>query len=211
MTALPAHVLTPDFIAGRLAAHSPRVFHENPEPGANRSPAPAAVLVGLVEHAEGLSILLTQRTDHLDHHPGQISFPGGRMESADATPEAAALRETHEEIGAPAEYVRIIGRLDDYITGTGFRVTPVVGVLRPDYPFNPDPFEVAEAFEAPLAFFMDPANHERRVMKVRGRARTFYAMPYQERLVWGATAGMLRNFYEILAGARAAPPPAAEK
>lgn len=169
----------------------------------------AAVLVPLVRRSTGLSLLLTQRTDHLDHHPGQISFPGGRIESHDDSPEAAALRETEEEVGMPATAVETIGRLDDYVTGTGFTVVPVVGLVTPPFPVRPDPFEVADVFEVPLAFLMDPANHARHLRRKNGHEWRFYAMPFENRFIWGATAGMLRNFYEILAGDRASPPPEA--
>ena len=159
----------------------------------------AAVLVPLVAHEDGLTVLLTQRTAHLIHHGGQISFPGGRMEASDPDPEAAALRETEEEIGLPASEIDIIGRLDDYATVTGFHIVPVVGLLRPPLVFQPDEFEVAEIFEVPLSFIMDPANHKRDSrMLPSGETRYFYVLPYQERYIWGATAGMLVNLYEVL-------------
>ena len=161
----------------------------------------AAVLVPLVAHEDGLTVLLTQRTAHLIHHGGQISFPGGRMEASDPDPEAAALRETEEEIGLPASEIDIIGRLDDYATVTGFHIVPVVGLLRPPLVFQPDEFEVAEIFEVPLSFIMDPANHKTDTRLLpSGDKRWFYAIPYQERFVWGATAGMLVNLQEVLAG-----------
>ena len=165
-------------------------------------PAPltkAAVLVPLVAHEDGLTVLLTQRTAHLIHHGGQISFPGGRMEPEDPDPEAAALRETEEEIGLPASEIDVIGRLDDYVTVTGFHITPIVGLLHPPLTFSPDEFEVAEIFEVPLSFIMDPANHQRDSrMLPSGEKRYFYALPYGERYIWGATAGMLVNLYEVL-------------
>ena len=165
-------------------------------------PAPlmqAAVLVPLVARPEGMTVLLTQRTAHLVHHGGQISFPGGRLEPGDADPSAAALRETEEEIGLPRASVDLIGRLDDYVTITGFHITPVVGLLHPPLSFAPDEFEVAEIFEVPLSFVMDPANHktDSRLLP-NGEKRWFYAIPYQQRYVWGATAGMLVNLYEVL-------------
>jgi 8-oxo-dGTP pyrophosphatase MutT (NUDIX family) len=161
---------------------------------------PAAVLVPLVSRPDGLSVLLTQRTPHLIHHGGQISFPGGRMESGDASPEAAALRETEEEIGLKPALVDLLGRLDDYVTVTGFHVVPVVGLLQPPLALIPDPFEVAEVFEVPLRFVMDPANHQRRSrITDQGVERFFYALPYEGRTIWGATAAMLVNLYEILA------------
>jgi len=166
---------------------------------------PAAVLVPLVLHgpeAGGITLLLTQRADHLHHHPGQISFPGGGMEAGDVSPQATALRETEEEIGLDPATVEIIGRLPDYFTGTGFRVTPVVGLLRPPLALRLDSFEVAEAFEVPLAHFLDPARHRRHSIEVAGQTRHFHAMPYGERFVWGATAGMLMSLYRLLTGER---------
>lgn len=165
-------------------------------------PAPlmqAAVLVPLVARPEGMTVLLTQRTAHLMHHGGQISFPGGRLEPGDADPQAAALRETEEEIGLPRASVDLIGRLDDYVTMTGFHITPVVGLLHPPLSFAPDDFEVAEIFEVPLSFVMDPANHktDSRLLPT-GEKRWFYAIPYHQRYIWGATAGMLVNLYEVL-------------
>ena len=161
----------------------------------------AAVLVPLVAREEGLSVLLTQRTAHLIHHGGQISFPGGRMEDGDPDPEAAALRETEEEIGLPASAIDVIGRLDDYVTITGFHIVPVVGLLHPPLVFRPDEFEVAEIFEVPLSFILDPANHQVRSRSLpTGEERWFYAIPYGERFIWGATAGMLVNLQEVLSG-----------
>jgi len=159
----------------------------------------AAVLVPLVAREEGLTVLLTQRTAHLIHHGGQISFPGGRVENEDPDPESAALRETEEEIGLARDRIDVIGRLDDYTTVTGFHIVPVVGLLHPPLRFDPDEFEVAEIFEVPLAFIMDPANHQRhsRLMP-SGEKRWYYALPYEERYIWGATAGMLVNLYEVL-------------
>lgn len=159
---------------------------------------PAAVLVPLIDRPEGMSVLLTQRTPHLTAHAGQISFPGGRIEQSDADAAAAALRETEEEIGLPRERVTLIGRLDTYVTGTGFEITPLVGVVAVPFALRLDPFEVAEAFEVPLAFVLDPGNH-RRMTRLHGeRTRTFYVLPYEDRYIWGATAGMLVNLAEVL-------------
>lgn len=159
----------------------------------------AAVLVPLVEREEGFSLILTQRTADLKAHAGQISFPGGRMEREDANAEAAALREAQEEIGLDPKAVEILGRLDPYRTVTGFDVTPVVGAVSPPLALTPDPVEVAEIFEVPLAFFLDPANHQRHSRtSPTGAVRAYYAMPYQDRYIWGATAGMLVNLYEVL-------------
>jgi 8-oxo-dGTP pyrophosphatase MutT (NUDIX family) len=160
---------------------------------------PAAVLVPLVQRAEGATVLLTRRTAHLAAHAGQISFPGGGLEECDIDAAACALRETAEEIGLPAERVEIVGRLDTYVVRTGFEVTPVVGLVSPPFELQQDAFEVAEVFEVPLAFVLDPRNHERRTREdFGGVRREFWAMPYGEYFIWGATAGMLVNLYEVL-------------
>lgn len=161
---------------------------------------PAAVLVPLIDRADGMTVLLTQRTSHLPSHAGQISFPGGRRQATDRSPEDTALRETEEEIGLARRHVDVIGRLDRYVTRTGFSVTPVVAVVEPPFDLAPDPHEVASVFEVPLAFFLDPINHQRHTRLFEGKQRHFFAMPYGERYIWGATAGMLRNFYEIVTG-----------
>ncbi|MCF8480189.1 MAG: CoA pyrophosphatase [Rhodospirillum sp.] len=159
---------------------------------------PAAVLVPLVDHGSEVSILLTQRTDHLKNHAGQISFPGGRVEAGDKDPEHTALREATEEIGLDPASVDIVGRLDDYVTVTGFLVTPVVGVLTPPLDLTLDPFEVANAFEVPLDFVMDPANHRLETRLHDGMRRAYYAMPHGDRYIWGATAAMLMNLHAVL-------------
>ena len=159
----------------------------------------AAVLVPLVERETGLGVLLTRRAEHLEHHPGQISFPGGHIEPSDADFKAAALRETYEEIGIPPERITVVGRLNDYVTRTGFHITPVVGTVHPPFDLTPDPAEVDEIFEVPLAFFLDPANHHRHQRIYEGVTRSFYAMPYEDYYIWGATAGMLMDLYRILA------------
>ncbi|MDH5556233.1 MAG: CoA pyrophosphatase, partial [Alphaproteobacteria bacterium] len=158
----------------------------------------AAVLVPLVLRPEGLTVLLTQRTDHLHDHAGQISFPGGRIEDADATPEAAALRETAEEVGLDPSCVELIGRLDTYVVRTGFEVVPAVGFVHPPFAIDPDPFEVAEVFEVPLDFILDRGNHERHSREYKGEQRSFYVMQYEDRYIWGATAAMLVNLVDIL-------------
>jgi 8-oxo-dGTP pyrophosphatase MutT (NUDIX family) len=160
---------------------------------------PAAVLVPLVDHAHGLSVLLTQRTAHLSAHAGQISFPGGRIEECDCDAVAAALRETEEEIGLARDRVCVIGRLDTYVTGTGFEITPIVGIVAPPLPLSIDPFEVAEAFEVPLSFVLDQRNHQRVERQSAGRRRAFFVLPYEGRNIWGATAGILVNLAEALA------------
>ncbi len=159
---------------------------------------PAAVLVPIVARADGLTLLLTRRTDHLDKHAGQISFPGGRVEPGDATPDEAALRETREEIGLAADRFEILGCLDRYITRTGFSVTPLVGIVSPPMRLDPDPFEVAEIFEVPLDFVLDTSNHRRCRRRLAGREYEFYAIPWGDYFIWGATAGMLVNLCEFL-------------
>jgi 8-oxo-dGTP pyrophosphatase MutT (NUDIX family) len=163
---------------------------------------PAAVLVPLVRYAGEVRVLLTRRTSHLSTHSGQISFPGGRLEERDADLAACALRETEEEIGLSREHVRILGALDSYITVTGFAVTPVVGAVTPGFSLRLDAHEVAEAFEVPLAFLLDPANHRRHSGVFNGIERFWWAMPYRDYYIWGATAGMLRNLYQRQAGLR---------
>jgi len=159
---------------------------------------PASVLFPIVLRADGPSVLLTQRTDHLRDHPGQISFPGGRVEPEDFSPAHTALREAQEEIGLSAEHVEIIGYLPEYRTGTGFRVTPVVALVRPPFDLTPDLQEVAEIFEVPLAFLMNPANHQQHLIHSRGKLRQFFAMPYGDYFIWGATAGIIVTLYRAL-------------
>ena len=160
---------------------------------------PAAVLFPIVLRDDGQTVLLTQRTAHLRDHAGQIAFPGGRVEAEDSSPLHTALRETEEEIGLPRTQIDILGYLPEYRTGTGFRVTPVVALVRPPFELVLDPFEVAEAFEVPLAFLLDPANHQRHSLHYRGALRHFIAMPYGDYFIWGATAGMIRALTERLA------------
>lgn len=159
---------------------------------------PAAVLVPIVLRESEPTVLLTQRTAHLRDHAGQVSFPGGRVEADDASPVATALRETEEEIGLTRERIEVLGFLPEYRTGTGFRVTPVVALVRPPFELTLDPFEVAEVFEVPLAFLLDPANHQRHSLHYRGALRSYFAMPYGDYFIWGATAGMIRSLSERL-------------
>ncbi len=163
---------------------------------------PAAVLVPLIERPTGATILLTRRTEHLAHHAGQISFPGGRVEAGDTDPIDTALREAEEEVGLDRRQVEILGQLDRYQTITEFLVTPVVGVLEPPVQLNPDPHEVAEVFEVPLSFVLDPRNHQRHALWIRGRCRYYYVLPYGEYRIWGATAAMLVGLARTLAGHR---------
>lgn len=158
----------------------------------------AAVLVPLVEHDDGPTVILTQRTNHLAAHAGQISFPGGALEAADADEQAAALREAHEEISLAPDRVEVVGRLDTYITRTGFRIVPFVGVIMPPVELRPNPYEVAEVFEVPLAFFLEADSLRRESRMFLGRQRWFYVFPYGKRYIWGATAGMLHNLREVL-------------
>lgn len=165
---------------------------------AERKLRPAAVLVAIIERAEGLRVLFTRRADHLAAHPGQVSFPGGRAHAADADAVATALRETEEEVGLDRQFVLIAGELDPYETGTGFSIKPIVGFVREGFALRPDTSEVAEIFEVPLRFLMDPTNHERHMRVWQGRERHFYAMTFDGHYIWGATAGMLINLYERL-------------
>lgn len=174
----------------------------------DRAPAAASVLIGLVAREQGLQLLLTRRTDHLRDHAGQISFPGGRAEPEDADAEATALRETEEEVGLDRSHIEVVGSLPPYRTVTAFVVTPVVAIVRPGFTLKLDPFEVAEAFEVPLAFLMDPAHHQRHALGSPESHRQFLSMPWdgagadgiaRRYFIWGATAAMLRNFYRFLA------------
>ena len=160
---------------------------------------PAAVLVPLVERPGGHTVLLTRRADHLHDHPGQVCFPGGRLDDTDRGPIDAALRETSEEIGLRREYIEIAGVLDGYETVTGYGVTPVVAFIRPGFALALDAFEVAEAFEVPLAFFLDEASRRIHSGTRNGRRRYFYAFEYEGRNIWGATAGMLVNLQQRMA------------
>ncbi len=158
----------------------------------------AAVLVPLIDRSGGVQVLFTQRTAHLDDHAGQISFPGGRVEEGDASREETALRETQEEIGLASGSVAVLGRLPEYEIPSGFRITPVVGWIETPFALNPDPFEVAAVFEAPLEHFLDAARYQRRQFRFRGRHRHYLAIPFEGRYIWGATAGMLYNLCRLL-------------
>ena len=173
----------------------------NPGMGPPAELRPAAVLVPLVEREPELTVLLTERTAHLASHAGQISFPGGGVEPEDRDEIAAALRETHEEIGLPPDRIDVIGRLDTYVTRTGFQVEPVVGLVRPPFTVRPDANEVADVFEVPLSVILDPDHPKRHSRMFQGRERYFYVYPFEDRYIWGATAGMLLNLCEALTGA----------
>lgn len=161
---------------------------------------PAAVLIPIVMQTEGPTVLFTRRTAHLRDHAGEISFPGGRIEPEDASPVAAALREADEEIGLVASSVEVVGRLDPYLTSTGFRVHPVVALVKPPLRLQLDAFEVAEVFEVPLPFLLDRGNHRQHEIFWRGRQRQYTAIPYGDHFIWGATAGMLVLLAEALLG-----------
>jgi len=211
LPAIAAQRLTPDFLRQRFAA--PPVWQpEMRGDGAlisGRAPAHASVLLPLVMREQGLQVLLTRRTEHLRAHAGQISFPGGRAEPEDGSAQETALREASEEIGLERRHVEVLGELPLYTTVTAFEVTPVVALLDASFELTLDSYEVAEAFEVPLAFLMDPAHHrQHRFVFDAGRERQFLSMPWmepgvagepRERFIWGATAAMLRNFYRFLA------------
>lgn len=165
---------------------------------AARQATPAAVLFPIVLRPAGETVLLTQRTAHLRDHAGQVSFPGGRVEPEDRDAVDTALRETEEEIGLARQHVEILGYLPEYRTGTGFSVIPVVGLVQPPFNLTPDPFEVAEVFEVPLSFLLDERNHQRHSVHLRGALRHYFAMPYGDYFIWGATAGMIRSLSDRL-------------
>jgi 8-oxo-dGTP pyrophosphatase MutT (NUDIX family) len=177
-----------------LTADDLEKFHQNSQ----QPLKPAAVLLLVVNHPGDPTVVFTQRTAHLADHAGQISFPGGRSDAGDSTPERTALREAEEEVGISADRVEILGRLPEYRTSTGYSVTPIVGWAEPPLTFRPDPHEVADVFEVPLAFLLDSGNHRYESAFYKGRMRKYWAMPYGERFIWGATAGMLVTFHRIL-------------
>jgi 8-oxo-dGTP pyrophosphatase MutT (NUDIX family) len=204
-------VLVPAALQRRFAAPpiwQPEVVQE--KKFADRAPMRAAVLIPIVLRGHGVrqpTVLLTERTAHLSTHSGQIAFPGGKVDDTDADVTAAALREAYEEVGLDSRFVTVLGTLPTYTTGTSFIVTPVVALVQPDFELRPNPFEVADTFEVPLEFLMNPANHHRHAFEWEGVRREWFSMPYhephpeqvRERFIWGATAGMLRNFYRFLA------------
>lgn len=206
MTSVPDEAAFRALAARRLNAAAPslhRFSDDDLNPTArmipvDEEPKPAAVLVGLVPRADGLHLLLTERQPHLRRHAGQIAFPGGRIDDTDVDAVAAALRETEEETGIAPDFVEPIGFLDTYLTSTNYRVVPVVALLRPGFTLRPEEAEVKDVFEVPLAFLMDPANHQRHSRDWQGHLRYYYAMPWQGRYIWGATAGMIRNLYRLM-------------
>ena len=202
LPAVPRAAQTPQALRERFAhppQWTPEVVLE--KKFMNREPAHASVLVGLVQREQPM-VLLTERTAHLSTHSGQVAFPGGRADPGDATPADTALREAEEEVGLAREFVEVLGTLPTYVTGSSFIITPVVALVRPDCVLHPNPYEVADLFEVPLAFLLDPANHRRHVFSADGVHREWFSMPYQDggknRFIWGATAGMLRNFYRFM-------------
>ena len=202
--------LTPEFLRSRFL--QPPLWtpeHSVEKRFENRQPALAAVLIPLVMRNE-LTILLTQRSTNLSTHAGQIAFPGGRTDESDVDAVDTALREAHEEVDLNRDYVEVLGTLPVYVTGSAFIITPVVALVRPGFTLRPNPGEVADVFEVPLAYLMNPANHRRHAMEFDGTTRQWLSMPYidpviatgcdptTERYIWGATAGMLRNLYRFL-------------
>ena len=197
---------------GLERAPSARVFDNRLEPPrsdydlnpARRSesglvtPRVAAVLVPIVARPEGLSVIMIQRPGTMAAHAGEVSFPGGKVDATDPSPVETALREAEEEIGLPRAHVEVLGFLDCYQVGSGFRIVPVVGLVTPPFTLEVDAREVADVFEVPLAFLMDSANHEKRSREARGETQWFYAMPYEGRFIWGATANIIRNLFERL-------------
>jgi 8-oxo-dGTP pyrophosphatase MutT (NUDIX family) len=158
----------------------------------------AAVLVPVVDHGDEATVLLTKRAEKLRNHSGQVAFPGGRIDSTDPTPEHAALRETMEEIGLDAGHIEIIGRIPDYVAGSGYRIAPVLGIVQPGFQLTINEHEVDAAFEVPLRFLMDPANHRRDSRMWNDKEWFYYDMPYGGRRIWGVTAGIIRTLYERL-------------
>jgi len=191
--------LTVDDLSGEEAPKSSDFLLSglSPDPALLARARPAAVLAPIVARPEGLSVLLTLRASQLRAHSGQIAFPGGKIDDGES-PLAAALREALEEIGLDGRFVQPLGWLDPYLTGTGFRIAPLVGLVDPGFTLEVNPREVDEVFETPFAFLMDAANHRVDEREWQGKVRRFYAMPHEGRYIWGATAGILRNMYEKL-------------
>lgn len=209
-SAVPAELLTASAIRSVLSSNIQRRLDIPDEsakryPGREGTPVEAAVLVPIVMRPEGLTVLLTQRTAHLNDHAGQISFPGGRIESSDQSVVAAALRETEEETGLMRDFVEVLGELPRYLTSSGFAITPVTALVRPGFELNPDTFEVAEVFEVPLAFLTNPEHFRlHHATLTDGSTRQYYSAPWNQYFIWGATAAMLLGLCQILSEAASA-------
>lgn len=202
LPAVPLAVLQPTALRERFAVPpvwTPEVLAE--KSFSQRASMRASVLIPIVMR-EQPTVLLTERTMHLSTHSGQIAFPGGKVDELDADAAATALREAQEEVGLDPRFVQVLGVMPDYVTGSSFVITPVVALVQPGFVLTPNPFEVADVFEVPLAFLMNPAHHHAHVFEWEGVKREWFSMPYQDalvqRFIWGATAGMLRNFYRLL-------------
>ena len=200
---VPAQALQPAALVQRFARGHAWVPEMHAEPRfSEREPVHASVLVPLVLRGDQLQVLLTLRTSNLSSHSGQIAFPGGKADAEDANAAATALREAQEEIGLDAHFVDVLGQFPIYTTGSAFMITPVVALVRPGFTVQANPHEVADIFEVPLAFLMDPAHHRRHAVQWAGQRREWLSMPYTdattEHFIWGATAGILRNFYRFL-------------
>jgi len=206
--AIAAERLTPQALRRRFsvsAPWTPEIVSDAALAEAGEPRKPAAVLIPLMRTGERVDVLLTHRARNLSDHAGQISFPGGRIEPSDTDPVGAALREASEETGLPIERIELLGALPVYVTITRFEVTPVVGMIEAPVKWKLDSSEVEDAFEVPLAFLMDPGNHQRRIATARGERRLVYSIPYQdgsqERFIWGVTAAIVRNLYAFLKAA----------
>lgn len=202
LAAVPASAQTPDALRQRFAVPpvwEPEIVREGVFSA--RLPTHAAVLIPVVLR-EQPTVLLTERTAHLSTHSGQVAFPGGKSDPEDVDAAATALREAWEEVGLEARFVEVLGALPTYVTGTSFIITPIVGLVQPDCVLKPNPYEVADVFEVPLQFLLDPAHHHRHALEWQGQRREWFSMPYHQQgtthFIWGATAGMLRNFYRFL-------------
>lgn len=203
LPAVPIGALTADALRQRFRAPPVWEPEVRQEPRFTDRPlARAAVLIPIVLHGDQPTVLLTERSLQLANHSGQVAFPGGRIDRGDADARAAALREAYEEVGLSGEFVELVGELANYVTGTAFVVTPVVGLVRPGFALTPNPDEVADVFEVPLAYLMNPSHHHRHRLEWEGVRREWFSIPFHdglvERFIWGATAGMLRNFYRFL-------------
>ena len=211
MASRPAYPLfSPEDFRHRVVRNSERLLSEtvgdhvfNPEFTSDyldQDHKPAAVLIPVIRRSEDATMLFTKRTDNLTSHPGQVAFPGGKIDHADPSAEAAALRETHEEIGLDPSAVEVIGRAPDYLTGSGYHIVPVLGLVEPDTDYTLNEHEVSDVFEVPLSFLMNPDNHVVGSRIWKDHLRIYYEIPYQDRQIWGVTAGMVRILYERLYG-----------